>query len=136
MKKIVLLALTAMSLIMLLGSNANARYYGHGHVGIYLGAPFIGVNPWGYYPSPYYSPYYTPPVVIQQPNVYVEQAAPSYNYAPIPNARPSTPPPTTAMAPQAGVDHSWFYCMDTKTYYPYVQTCQSPWQRVTPQPPR
>ena len=26
----------------------------------------------------------------------------------------------------------WYYCPDTKTYYPYVQSCASRWQEVVP----
>jgi len=29
----------------------------------------------------------------------------------------------------------WYYCPDTRTYYPYVRECASPWQPVSPTPP-
>jgi hypothetical protein len=29
----------------------------------------------------------------------------------------------------------WYYCADTRAYYPYVKECASEWQRVAPQPP-
>jgi hypothetical protein len=88
-------------------------------VGIVVGAPIIA-SPWGRYPYPYsypyyygYDPYYYPPVayVQEQPAVYLEQ---------------QTPPP----------QQYWYYCQDSKTYFPHVQTCATPWQRVVPYAPR
>ena len=84
---------------------------GHVRFGVALGGPY-----W-YYPAPYYYPppyYYYPPVpaVPAYPPVYVERgdlAEPAQSY--------------------------WYYCPDTKTYYPYVKECASPWQRVEPRPP-
>jgi hypothetical protein len=29
----------------------------------------------------------------------------------------------------------WYYCPDSKQYYPYVQQCPGGWQPVAPQPP-
>jgi len=31
-------------------------------------------------------------------------------------------------------DDYWYYCPDSQTYYPYVQTCPSPWVKVLPEP--
>ena len=56
--------------------------------------------------------YYPPYVVQQQPQVYVEQ----------PQAQPSQP------------SGYWYYCSDSRAYYPYVKECASGWQRVAPQP--
>ena len=39
-------------------------------------------------------------------------------------------PQTTAAAP------TWFFCPDSQTYYPYAQSCATPWQRVIPHAPR
>ena len=90
------------------------------HFGFYFGGP-------AWYPAPYYYPppayYYPPPVVVQQPPVYVEQHAPA----------PPAPAPQSS-APQSATDSSWYYCRDTQAYYPYVQSCASPWQRVAPRP--
>jgi hypothetical protein len=95
-------------------------------VGVYLGAPFIA-SPWWYSPYPYsnpyyygYGPYYYPPPVYmqEQPSVYVERQAP--------------PPAPAASAPQAQPEQYWYYCQDSKTYFPYVQKCATPWQRVIP----
>jgi hypothetical protein len=49
----------------------------------------------------------SPPVYIQrQPPVYVQQ-------------------PTSY----------WYYCQDPAGYYPYVQSCPTPWMKVLPQTP-
>jgi len=101
----------------------HGGYYGgshwHGSVGLYFGFPAFGY-PYGYapyYASPYYyPPYYASPVVVQQQApVYVEQS-------PQPAAQPSAP---------AGY---WYYCADSRAYYPYVKECPAGWQRVAPQP--
>jgi hypothetical protein len=76
-----------------------------------IGVPLF--SPW-YYPAPYYYPYPAPVVVQQQQPVYVESA-------PAPQAAPA--------------EQFWYYCPDSKTYYPYVKSCSSAWQRVRPQPP-
>jgi hypothetical protein len=99
-------------------------------VGVYFSAPFIA-SPWWYSPYPYsypysypytygYGPYYYPPPVYiqEQPSVYVER---------------QSPPPA---APQAQPEPYWYYCQDSKTYFPYVQTCATPWQRVVPYAPQ
>lgn len=97
---------------------------GHGHYGFSVGVPlggYYGPGPWPYYPR-YYYPY--PPAVVAvpvQPPVYIEQ--PQMQAAPMP-----------APAPQVQGSNYWYYCVDSKTYYPYVEQCPSPWQRVIPQP--
>ena len=90
----------------------------HGSVGIYVGAPFFGYGyGYPYYYPPYYPAYYPPVVVQQQAPVYVEQ-----NPQPAPSAQPSAP------------TGYWYYCNDSRAYYPYVNECPSGWQRVAPQP--
>ncbi len=93
-------------------------------VGVVIGAPFIA-SPWWYSPYPYpyyygYGPYYYPPPVYmqEQPSVYVERQAPA------------------PAAPQAQPEPYWYYCQDSKTYFPYVQKCATPWQRVVPYAPQ
>jgi hypothetical protein len=70
------------------------------------------------YPAPYYYPppayYYPPPVYAAPAPVYVE-------------------PPQARAAPQP--ENYWYYCADSRTYYPYVKQCASPWQKVVPRPP-
>ncbi len=128
---VVIGALTAMS------SAVEARPYHRGgtHAGVYLGTgmvagamlatPYVYARPHYYgpfgtysYPHSYpyysYSPAYYPPVVVQQqPNLYVEQPS--------------------AVAPQAQAQQQfWYFCQNSQTYYPHVQSCTSPWQRVMP----
>ena len=110
---------------MLLGISSGVfaqhggRGYGHGGhwhggVGVYLGVPLY--SPW-YYPPAYYAPpypYYYPPSVDSSPPAFVEQQAPAVEPAPQTNY--------------------WYYCGDSKAYYPYVKECPGGWQRVAPQP--
>ena len=100
-------------------------------VGIFIGVPLLGFGyhshyspyyypPYSYYPN-YYPPYYPAPVVIQQqPTVYVEQ-----NPQPAPEAQSPVQSPSTGY---------WYYCADSRAYYPYVKDCRNGWQRVAPQP--
>ena len=81
---------------------------GHFHHRVFIGGAFYAPF---YFPPPYYyypQPYYYPP-----PAQYVE---------PYP-------------APSAPQSSSWYYCSDSRAYYPYVQQCPSGWQQVAPQPP-
>lgn len=102
---------------VLLGAAASApalAWHGGGvRFGVVVGAPFY---PWYYPPyyGPYYSPYYYPPAVPAAPTTYVEQGGAQ-----------SAPPRTSY----------WYYCAESKTYYPYVKECPGGWQRVAPQPP-
>jgi hypothetical protein len=100
---------------------ADGRHHGGTSVGIYVGPEMF----WGppvyrpYYPRPYYypAPYYAPlPIVVQPapPPVYIEQSKAI-----------SEPPPAA---------NYWYYCRDTNSYYPYVKTCKSEWQKVLPTP--
>lgn len=89
---------------------ALARHGSHVRFGVVVGAPFY---PWWYYPPAYY-----PPAVITvpaAPTTYIEQGSPQ---------------PVPAQQPQG----YWYYCADSKTYYPYVKECPGGWQRVVPQP--
>jgi len=108
--------LAMLALGMALAVPAHAHGGGHVGVGVYLGGP-IG---WPYY-TPYYGygygyPYYYPPAVMQpsSPPVYIERQD-------APEAAPST--------------SYWYYCPESKAYYPYVKQCPGGWQRVAPQPP-
>jgi hypothetical protein len=109
---------------------AMAQHYGHGggvRFGISLGFPLYGP---GYYPGPYYSyPAYAYP-------------APAYAY---PGPAYAYPAPATAPSaayvergPQAAPAQpqgDWYYCADSKSYYPYVRDCPGGWQRVPATPP-
>jgi hypothetical protein len=128
------LILTLFLMVLFIGSMASAdrRHWGRGHhsgsrvgVGVVIGGPIWG-PPWypphyypyyPYYPSyPYYNPYYYPPAVVvpSTPPTYIERSEPE----------PSSTTP--------GV---WYYCPDSKTYYPYVKECPGGWQKVPAQPP-
>ncbi len=100
------------------GAHAAVRHHTHSRVYFGLGIG-TGFYPGYWYGSPYYygAPYYgtpvytSPPIVIQQqPPVYIEK-------------------------PQAPVPGYWYYCASVKAYYPYVNDCPEPWQRVSPLPP-
>ena len=130
MKKTAVAALAVLACGLLVAESAFA----HGprtRVGISIGVPVVGFGfgygygYGGYYPSRYYYPpyyypyssYYPEPVAIQQqPPVYVEQGQQS-----APSAQPSVPA-------------YWYYCADSRAYYPHVKQCASGWQRVAPQP--
>ena len=89
-----------------------ARHGGHVRFGLFVGAPLY----WGGYWGPYHPYYYYPPATVTapvSPPTYVEQA-------------PATP------APEPGY---WYYCAESRAYYPYVNQCPGGWQQVSPQPP-
>jgi len=106
-------------------------YYGYGRVGVGIGFyggywPYYGYGYPYYYPSAYYypstyyaTPYYEQPVYVQQ-----DPTAPRY-----------VEPAPQANAPQSAPGAYWYFCPDSRQYYPYVQNCASSWQRVPPQPP-
>jgi len=82
--------------------------------GVVVGGPLY----WGY-PYPYYYPppygYYPAPVYHPAPApVYVERDQP---------------------AADAPAQSWWYYCEQSRSYYPYVKTCPGGWQRVAPTPP-
>lgn len=60
-------------------------------------------------------PVWVPPPVYYPPPVYIERAPPVY-------------------VEQPRQDY-WYYCPESKTYYPYVQSCPSPWMKVVPNMP-
>ncbi|MDE1183508.1 hypothetical protein [Paraburkholderia sp.] len=92
-------------------------------VGVYIG----GGVPYYYpvAPVPYY--YGPPPVVVQdaEPQEYIEQGQP----------QGPAQQPGVAADPQAASAGTWYYCDASKTYYPYVKTCQAGWREVPAQPP-
>ena len=100
----------------LTAANAHAQHRHHHHhrsgVGIWFGAPLF------YAPYYYYPRYYYPPAVVYggpaSAPVYIEQSG-------------------APAAPAQSASAYWYFCRDTQTYYPYVQQCASPWERVTPQ---
>ncbi len=110
-------------------ASAHGRYRHGARVGVFVGAPVFAYG-WGYRPYyPYYDPFYYDPFYYP----------PAYVPAPV-VVRPAPPPvyierSDEQASPAAPASNDWYYCPDTKSYYPYVGTCASPWQRVAPQPP-
>jgi hypothetical protein len=98
--------------------SALARPRSHVHLGFHFGIPVGGYHYWG--PRPYYYhpyPYYAAPIVVQQqPITYIEQA------------------PAPALQAPVQPQGYWYYCADSRAYYPYVKDCPAGWQRVSPQP--
>jgi hypothetical protein len=87
---------------------------GGGGGGFWWGPGWWGPGWYGYPAYPYgYLPYaYPSPVAVpQDPSVYIQQA-------------PAAAPPV----PQ----QYWYYCEDSRTYYPYVQQCPRGWMTVVP----
>jgi hypothetical protein len=92
----------------LASGSALAWHRGGAHVGVFIGGPAW----YPYYPYPYYA--YPPTVIVREapPTQYIEQSAPE------------------GAQQQQGY---WYYCADSKTYYPYVKDCPAGWQKVVPQ---
>lgn len=110
MKRTVAVFLATLVLLLVSFMPAQARVVG----GVWVG-PGWGPGWWGPpygYGYPYGYPYYAaPPVVIQQqPEEYVHQP---------------TPQPE---------QQYWYFCRESKTYYPYVKSCPGGWMRVAPTP--
>ena len=135
---------------------AMAQHRGHHHgggarfsLGIGIGPGFGFPNyayrpPYYYYPA--YPPYYYPPVAIAPAPlpVYIERqdvireqfmAQPQTQQQQYQQSQVQPQVPAQAQAETRIVQSDWFYCADSKTYYPYVQQCAGQWQRVTPHPP-
>src|SRR5262245_14635856 len=91
---------------------ALAHGRGHFRFGVYVGGSYWGPY-WGpadYYPPAYYypPPYYYPPAPAQ-PTEYIERIDPS----------------------ERGW---WYYCEQSRNYYPHVKDCEAGWRRVAPVP--
>lgn len=127
MKTTKALLVLAVAVAGLAGASSVLAQFRHSHgprvsISFGFGVPFAA---YPYYYPTYYAPYYSPyaypayypvPVVVQQQApVYVEQ-----NPHPAPSAQPSAPA------------NYWYYCADSRAYYPYVRDCPAGWQRVAP----
>ena len=107
--------------VFALGAIASApavawHHGGHVRFGVFVGPGFWYPPPYYGYPPYYYPPYYYPPVVTvpASPPTYIEQGG----------AQPAPAQP----------QGYWYYCGESKAYYPYVKECPGGWQRVAPQP--
>jgi hypothetical protein len=108
------------------GGYGYGGYRGHGYygprVGVYLGSPYLGA------PYPWYPPapsYYYPPSVVYSPVVTVREAPTVY----IEQEEVIAP---SAPARQSFESGYWYYCQERSAYYPTVDSCPSPWQKVAP----
>lgn len=97
----------ALLIVLLLGAAGDAAAHGGGRVrfGVFVGPAWGAWGPW--YPPPYY-----PPVIVREaaPPVYIE--------------RPAEPEPVAY----------WYYCNNSRAYYPYVRECPAGWLRVPAEP--
>jgi len=63
-----------------------------------------------------------------------------YDYLPPPVVGGAVGPAYQAPPDGMADQQNWYYCPDPQGYYPYVRTCNAPWQAVpgtpTPPPPR
>jgi hypothetical protein len=154
MRKILMLMTSAIMLATSLPAVAGGgHYHGHKHkharIGVYIGAPLVYAPWWAvsrpYHHRPYYyehpAYYYAPPpvvvrerVVIREPLVYYDERGNPVSAQPRVAQAPAQPQPSVQPQPDAPAP-TWYFCADTQKYYPYVQTCASPWQRVVPQSP-
>lgn len=85
----------------------HGGHFEHHHFGHDRFGVVVGPG-WG----PWYDPwFYDPPAVIETPapQAYVQQPTPSAS--------------------------AWYYCAESRSYYPYVKKCPGGWQPVAPQPP-
>ena len=93
------------------GGVHHGGFHGRGVVVVGPGWGWGWGGPWwgygGYYPPPYY--YQQPQVVVQPAPIYVER-----------NEQPQ---------PQ---ESFWYYCPNTKAYYPSVPSCSEAWVKVPP----
>lgn len=88
-------------------ASTSVLAHGRGRVqlGFHFGFPLYP-SYWYYPPPPVY--YYPVPVAPAAPPVYVERNENSQD---------------------------WYYCEQTRGYYPYVKECPGGWKRVPPAPP-
>lgn len=101
-------------------------------VGVYIGAGVPYYYPVA--PVPYYcgAPVIVAPPPPQAPD-YIEQGqagAPAMDE----QQGPVNAPPGDAAADQEANADTWYYCDESKTYYPYVKQCSSGWRAVPAQP--
>ena len=103
--------------LLLLAGIGSAWAHG-GRVGVYFGPYWGPPAPWYYYPPPPH--YYRQEIIVvppPEPTVYIEQA---------PAVEKADTPPVSSQA-------YWYYCTQSKAYYPAVKECPGGWQKVLPQ---
>ena len=98
-------AAVLLAVLMLASGSALAHGRARVQLGFHFGFPLYA--PYWHYPPPVY--YYPYPAVVAPPAslpVYVERN-----------------------------EEWWYYCEQTRAYYPYVKECPMGWKRVPPAPP-
>jgi hypothetical protein len=117
-KTVICLVLVVMVMLIVNVLPVYAARHGHGHSSfrgsVWIGPGWGGWGPWwwGSPAYPYYYPYYYsgPPVIMQEnPSEYVQQPV-----------------------PHTDEENYWYFCPDSRNYYPYVKTCPSGWLKVVP----
>ncbi len=129
------------------GGGYGGGHYGGGHYGGYGGGHYGGYGGWGYGRG-YYGGYYGGlgwglfglglGYGLGYGWPYYGYGGYGYGYPPAVVTVPSAPPVYIEQgggqaAPQG--QNYWYYCPDSRAYYPYVKQCPSGWQPVAPQPP-
>ena len=105
MKRMIYLFVAVM--VILVPVVVPAYTHGGGYIrgGIWIGPV------WPWWGPPYYPYYYSePPVVIQQQAPIYEQQTPQVEEQP----------------------YYWYFCPQSKAYYPYVKQCPGGWMKVVP----
>jgi len=115
MKKSLYPVIVLVIVALLFASALPVQARGHFYGGVWIGPGWGGWGPWWWgapaYPY-YYDYYWAPPVVNQeQSRVYVQPA------------------------PQVEQQSYWYFCPDSRNYYPYVKQCPSGWLKVVPSAP-
>src|SRR5262245_3400435 len=96
---------------------SHGHHHFHGRAVLIIGGGIWAPFWWGPYPYLPYPGYpYLPPVVVEQPPVYIQQA----------------PPAGATATLEPGY---WYYCESAKAYYPIVQQCPAGWVKIAPQAP-
>lgn len=111
--KTISISIVTIALVLVSCFSAFAGHFRGG----FRGGPVWG--PWWYGPSINFYPYYTEqPIIVQEPEVYVQPSIPQ-------------------SAPQSGpAEYYWYYCKNPQGYYPYVKACPDGWMKVVPSPPQ
>ena len=157
MRGIMMLLLAFVTLVtrMYAGAHGGARYSGaRVGIGLSVGGPGYWGGSWWGASRPYYYNYYNhySPAVVVVPRLplvfYDERGRPVPNdvIAPVTTGAPlvfydqygrpvSQEAQASAQPQPASATPTWLFCAESQSYYPYVQSCASSWQRVMPFPP-
>ena len=96
------------------GGFGGFRGYGYrGFGGPYFGGSLLFGPRFGFY-DPFYDPFWGP--YYYRPRVIVRERIPTRGYLPDMEGPPPEP--------------NWYRCDNPEGYYPYVRTCNGPWQPV------